>query len=70
MKQWIHEPSDGKGARRVLLNGEEIGRVVYADERKGFVRIHDNPPKLDKYKKRIIERTLHGAVVVLPKGAE
>lgn len=62
----VHTPMDGRGARHVFLNGNPISRVVYADTRKGKVRIHDDPPKLDKYGKRIIERTLYGVVTVEP----
>lgn len=62
----VHTPMDGRGARQVFLNGNPINRVVYADTRKGKVRVHDDPPRLDKYGKRIIERTLYGVVTVEP----
>ena len=62
----VHTPMDGRGARQVFLNGNPINRVVYADTHKGKVRIHDDLPKLDKYRKRIIERTLYGVVTVEP----
>lgn len=62
----VHTPMDGRGPRQVFLNGAPINRVVYADTRNGEVRIHDDPPKLDKYRKRIIERTLYGVVTVEP----
>jgi hypothetical protein len=60
----IHTPRDGRGHRRVFLNGREIKRVVYADTKKGVVRIHDDPPRMHRWRKRIIERTLHGIVGV------
>lgn len=61
-----HTPGDGRGGRRVLLNGKVIKRVLYADPKKGKVRVHDDPPKLHKHGKRFIERTLRGIVVVEP----
>jgi hypothetical protein len=36
--QWIHEPDDGRGHRKVFVDGQEVGRAIYADERRGFVR--------------------------------
>lgn len=63
---WEHTATDGRGPRQVYLNGRPINRVLYANTRKGKVRIHDNPPKLHKHGKRLIERTLHGVVTVEP----
>ena len=67
-RDWIHTPDDGRGLRVVTLNGVVIDRCVYADTKKGIVRFHDNPAKVHKYGKRIIERTLHGAVEVISRG--
>ncbi len=62
----VHTPGDGRGLRRVFLNGVEVKRAVFADTRNGVVRFHDDPPKVHKYRKRLIERTAHGDVVVVP----
>ena len=64
---YIHTPDDGRGPRVVLLNGKPIGMACYADELRGIVRVYDDPPRLDKYKKRILTRTLHGKVEVVDK---
>ena len=66
MQDWIHTPMDGRGVRKVLLDGKEIGNVVYANTKKGIVRVHPEPLKLDKHRKRVIEKTLRGKVEVLP----
>lgn len=67
MNDHIHTPSDGRGPRDVYLNGKLIQRVVYANTKKGKVRVCDEPLKLDKYRKRVIERTKHGRVEVVPQ---
>ncbi len=58
----VHTPSDGRGRRRVLLNGVVVDRVVFADTRKGVVRHFDRPAQIHKHGKRVIERTKHGKV--------
>lgn len=63
----IHTPSDGRGGRNAYLNGNLVRRVVYADTKKGYIRVTDDPPKLDKYGKRVISRTLRGKVEVVPQ---
>ncbi len=63
----IHTPEDGRGVRDVFLNGKLLERVTYADTRRGIVRVVGNPIKLDKWKKRVLWRTLRGTVVVVPK---
>ena len=63
----IHTAGDGRGPRDVFLNGKLIDRVMYADTRAGFVRVVGNPVKLDKWKKRVLTRTLRGVVEVRAK---
>lgn len=41
---WVHRATDGRGPREVYLNGELIGRVLFADERRGYVRVHAPAP--------------------------
>ena len=60
----IHTPDDGRGPRRVFLNGREVKRVVYADTKKGVIRRNDDPVQVHKHGKRLIERTEHGVVTV------
>lgn len=60
----IHAVGDGRGLRRVTVDGGQVDRVVYADTRKGIVRHHDTPPRLHKHGKRVIERTKRGVVEV------
>lgn len=64
MRDHIHIPGDGRGPREVLLNGKPLKHVVYANTRDGVVRCHDNPPKVHKHGKRMIERTRRGMVEV------
>ncbi len=68
MLKGVHMPGDGRGRRRVLLNGREVSGVVYADTDRGVVRMHDRPPRMHKHGKRCIERTRHGIVEVFPMG--
>lgn len=60
----IHTAGDGRGLRRVKVDGREVDRVIYADTRKGIVRHHDKPSRLHKHGKRFIERTRRGKVEV------
>ena len=47
--EWIHEPNDGRGARLVFCAGILQLRAVYADVRRGFVKVarKDNPLQHD-----------------------
>lgn len=60
----IHKAGDGRGRREVLVNGKRVDMVFYADTRRGVVRAYRAPLKLDKWRKRVLTRTLHGAVQV------
>jgi hypothetical protein len=64
MQQHIHEPGDGRGRRRVLLDGQLVRYVMFADTRKGVVRIAAQPVRLHKHGKRVVQRTLRGRVEV------
>ena len=66
--QYVHTPYDGRGTNRdVLLNGNKIDRVIYADEKRGIVRVVGNPIRIDKWHKRVLWRTLRGRVEVVSK---
>ena len=62
----IHTPHDGRGLRRVLVNGRALDGVFYADTKKGLARYYVKPLRLDKYKKRALSRTVRGRVQVEP----
>lgn len=62
----IHHPHDGRGQRQVLLNGQPIERCLWADTRRGLVRVSHNPARLDKHRKRLLWKTLRGQVQVIP----
>ena len=66
--KYVHTPYDGRGKNRdVLLNGNKIDRVIYADEKRGIVRVLRSPIRLDKWCKRVLWRTLRGRVEVVSK---
>ena len=60
----IYEVDTYPRVKRVLVNGNEVKSVFYADTKKGFVRYYDDPPKMHKHGKRLISRTLWGDVTV------
>ena len=64
--QYVHTPTDGRGNDRVVfLNGKKIERVIYADTKRGIVRVVGNPIKLCKHGKQVKAKTMRGAVEVL-----
>ena len=65
--QYVHTPKDGRVPRDVLLNGNKIDRVIYADEKRGIVRVLRSPIRLDKWCKRVLWRTFRGRVEVVSK---
>lgn len=64
MKANVHTHDDGRGRRRVLLDGREVKRVVYADTHKGVLRYYPDPIRIHKHGKRAIVKTRHGRVEV------
>lgn len=63
----IHTPRDGRGRRDVFLNGEKIDLVIYADTKRGIVRVVGNTIRLDKHHKRVLSKTLRGNVEVVQR---
>ena len=61
----IHTWDDGRGNRDVFVNGRLVMSAVYANTKKGIVRYHPKPLRLDKYRKRVLTRTLRGEVEVV-----
>lgn len=46
MNGHIHTPGDGRGRRRVLVDGREVKRVVYANTVTGEVRHYEDPIRI------------------------
>lgn len=60
----IHTPNDGRGNRKVFLDGKLIERVVYADTMKGIVKVNVHPLRL-KPNGEVLQRTYRGKVEVI-----
>ncbi len=68
-RDWIHTYEDGRGIRDVYLDGRLLKRVVFADTRRGIVRVCDDPVRVDPQRRdRLACTTLRGAVRVVAKG--
>lgn len=65
----IHRGNDGRGARKVYVNGNEIDSVVMADTRKGLAEFAPSPLKV-KRNGDIYTRMLRGQVSVVPVDGE
>ncbi len=62
--EYIHTIDDGRGNRDVFIDGKKIEHVMYADTKRGIVRVTHTPIKVDKYRKRVLTKTLRGRVEV------
>lgn len=60
----IHNINDGRGRRRVLVNGAEVKGAFYADTREGVVLHYDSPPVVAACGTECIQHTLQGKVEV------
>ena len=60
----IHTPMDGRGPRKVFVNGNEIPHVFYADTKKGIVRFSPEPIRIKKNSDYVYSRVLKGEVTV------
>lgn len=68
MKQqppWVHTPEDGRGVRKVFLDGQEIKMAVFVDEQRGIVDRYRQPLTIDKRSQSLITERLHGRVEVV-----
>ena len=63
----IHTPEDGRGPREVFVDGKLVYRVFFADTRRGIVRAYLYPLRLDKWRKRVLSKTMRGFVEVRAK---
>lgn len=68
MADHIHTPNDGRGTRKVFVDGREIECVVFADIKRGIVDFHRQPLKLNRWRKRVITRRIRGKVEVIACG--
>lgn len=67
MADHIHTPKDGRGRRDVLVNGNRIENVVWADTRAGVVWFCPEPIRVVRGEK-VYARCLRGQVEVVPHG--
>lgn len=63
----FHSASDGRGPRRVLVNGNEIPHVLWCDTGKGLVCFAPQPARIKRPGgDELYTRVLKGSVVVEP----
>lgn len=64
MSDHIHRHSDGRGQRRVFVNGNEVKRCVWADTKRGRVVYTPYPVRMRRNSDEIYTRMLRGQVTV------
>lgn len=65
MSDTFHSFDDGRGLRRVFVNGNEIQRVIWADTKRGVLEFYPDPPRIHKSRRdEIYTRKLRGTVTV------
>lgn len=62
---WIHRFDDDRGVRKVLLDGVEVEKVLFADTQKGVIERYCLPLTPDK-DGNLATEVLHGQVEVIP----
>lgn len=68
MKQrppWIHRFDDGRGVRKVFLDGEEVWMAVFADQKRGIVDRFRQPLTVRRRDGQLITERLRGRVEVV-----
>lgn len=71
--KYVHTPDDRRISesirtqREVFVNGKMIDGCMYADTKRGIVRVVSRPIRLDKHMKRVLTKTLRGNVEVVFK---
>jgi hypothetical protein len=68
MKQqppWIHRFDDGRGVRKVFLDGQEIKMAVFVDQERGIVDRFRQPLTIRRRDGQLITERLHGRVEVV-----
>lgn len=63
----FHHPKDGRGQRRVTVNGNEVKFVLWADVKRGVVCYCPQPLRMTR-NGEVYTRTLRGSVVIEPTG--
>lgn len=66
MSDNIHSPFDGRGRRRVFVNGNEVNWAIWADTQRGLVCYAPRPFKMKRNSDEIYTRMLRGQVTVEP----
>jgi hypothetical protein len=66
MSDHIHSPFDGRGRRRVFVNGNEVERAIWADLKRGLVCYAPTPMRIKRNSDELYTRTLRGQVTVEP----
>lgn len=61
----IHTPGDGRGIRKVMVNGKEVEKCFYADTKRGIADCYRSPFKVDKWRKRLLSKRYRGKVEVV-----
>lgn len=64
MDDHIHTRDDGRGPRRVYVDGALIDRVVYADTKHGIVKYHKQPLEINRVEKSIVCNEIRGKVTI------
>lgn len=60
----FHHYNDGRGKRRVFVNGNEIGHCVWCDTSRGIAVFCPLPLRIDYRRDRAYTRRLRGVVTV------
>jgi hypothetical protein len=60
----FHHCTDGRGSRRVYVNGNEIERVVWCDTNRGIVVFYPYPYRINRGLGEVYTRRLRGSVTV------
>jgi hypothetical protein len=61
----FHYVDDGRGKRRVFVNGNEIKRCVWADVKRGIACFYPYPFRVHKRKRdEVYSRKLRGVITV------
>lgn len=66
MNDHFHHPGDGRGRRRVFVNGNEVPRAIWADIKRGLVCYTPVPMRLMRNRRELYTRLLRGQVTVEP----
>ena len=51
---WIHTHDDGRGARFVMVDWKFVDKVLYADEKRGIVKVHREGRTIDILKGKVV----------------